>query len=181
MARFEYRIFPAESRPFAQALSETLASAGSDDYRDVYLVDPWRLDVNLKVRDGQLEVKTRDTQHHAMERWTPRDEYPLPLAPAVAQRWFPRLAGAACATPAELYARVRDAGYQVIPVAKSRRKFEHEDLEGEMTSIEVHEATHTTLALEHEDPDCLASWVRRLAFDLLPNQSYITWLFRHGH
>src|SRR5690242_7102767 len=89
IARWEWRTF-GESVPDVESrLRSVLAPPRTSS--ELYLVVP-HADLNLKVRDGVLELKELvDVSAEGLERWMPTIKAPFPLGAAVVARLSARL------------------------------------------------------------------------------------------
>lgn len=77
--RFEFRRFGADLAAAAEAAARG-EPAGEDETREVYLLlpDPG---VNVKLREGRLELKRLVCERGGLERWRPGDALALPARP----------------------------------------------------------------------------------------------------
>lgn len=177
-ARFEYRIFVPRAEELERSMRENLEPEGHDEKRDLYLVDPARLALNLKLAGDVLEVKERVQVDGALERWQPAGEYPFPLSPE-ARSLFGSLPDRAAEDPHALVAHCESMGYRVAPVMKDRDSYlrsEAEEILGEVGHLTADGQEVDTVALESESAPALRKWVEKLGLDGHPNRSYVAFL-----
>ncbi|MDX1650433.1 MAG: hypothetical protein R3263_11325, partial [Myxococcota bacterium] len=97
-ARYELRVFGARLSRVAARMRRRGRDEGVDVQHKLYLLGR-RADVNLKVREGRLEVKRRVGRRGALERWAAEPAQPLPLDPDWARAALPALLGVPALPP----------------------------------------------------------------------------------
>jgi exopolyphosphatase/guanosine-5'-triphosphate,3'-diphosphate pyrophosphatase len=152
---------------------------------DIYLVSS-ALNRSVKVRAGQLDIKTLETVNEAgLEQWRPVIKASLPLFPEDTRRVCAVLGiGAPDSAPdsyslEDLLQELGREGLRVAPVAvhKKRHRFTLRGCMVEVTEVRTEAQESRTLAVESEDPNSVLSLLRELELSQLRNTSYPRWLW----
>lgn len=173
--RYEVRCF-APDDALAARVRERFEETGRDRSVDLYLLDPDRPGLNLKLRDGRLSVKRRVEGRDGLERWHPEAELALPLEPQERRRWLSGVAAAGVADPERLAREAARAGYAAVEVRKRRRRFARGVVLAEITELRTARGRERTVALESTSAEALLAELSALGADPSDNESYVEWL-----
>jgi exopolyphosphatase/guanosine-5'-triphosphate,3'-diphosphate pyrophosphatase len=175
--RWEWRSFgshfgDAEARLIAQRADKLQHSD------EIYLLSSVS-DANVKIRNGLMDIKQLEqTDTHGFELWRPvlKEAFPLPAAAiqaVFAALGVPATQEYAPITLDQLLAEVTaNAKLRTLEVHKARTRFHLEGCMAELTEIVADGKTIRTLAVESEDPDCIAAALRVLDLVGIENVSY---------
>jgi hypothetical protein len=155
---------------------------GRTTQRKLYLLGA-RPDVNLKVRDGRLEVKRLVARSGALERWQAAEKRPLPLDPDWARRALPALLGVSelpglGEAPLSLRALVlrvvlASPRIEVVSVQERRHRFDvGPEVQAEIGEARVSGLPVETAAVEGERPGAVRRVALRLGLDPSANTSW---------
>jgi hypothetical protein len=67
--RFEFRIFGQELDALPKMFASEGKEIGNDTSISLYLVSRLNIEANVKIREGQLEVKTLEARQRQLELW----------------------------------------------------------------------------------------------------------------
>jgi exopolyphosphatase/guanosine-5'-triphosphate,3'-diphosphate pyrophosphatase len=160
--------------------------------REVYVTGP-DAHQRVKVRDGQLDIKTLDQVNaDGLQLWRPVSKTPFPIDLSRVREVFARLG---VASPdlqrahysadqwlAEAVHRVPDL--TVCQVSKERHGSTIDGCLAEIAYLAVDGGFVKTIGVEMEDAAAVAATVRSLGFDPVQNEDYVTAfkrLARTGH
>lgn len=157
-ARHEFRVWDV-GRNVTERIAERFDLAGREPVVDHYLVSAFP-DVNVKIRDDELQVKRLLATTDGFQRWCPTWNHTGALDPQDLGRFHGELgvepAGVVAAT-AELVALAQaHADLVVVEVTKHRRQGDEAGVTAEVTALERDDgASITTSAIEGTDLDGL--------------------------
>lgn len=184
IARWEWRTFGTDFGG-----SETLVLAHTRGIRrsdEIYLVSP-RPDVNVKIRDGSLDVKClQRTDANGLEQWAPtfKDRFPVDasVAAAVLALWHIRpidLSGTEYGQAAflALIAQTMPT-VAAVEVSKQRHGGEIDGCLVEVADLKIDGRAQRTVAIEGDAPDRVLALVRTLGLDRFENVNYVRALQR---
>jgi hypothetical protein len=179
VSRWEWRCFGAYCP--VDALRRAALLGPPRDSREIYLVAD-RDDVNIKIRDGLLDVKVRDAvDYDGLEQWAPVVKSEFPLLKAAALTLCQRLYLPAPERVREAYDRdtfvdelaVHDLQLRVVDVRKRRTSGAFAGCRAEVAAVWFDGVPVETMALEHEDPARLLSALSTLGLAPHDNRNYI--------
>ena len=185
--RYEFRLFAPD---LAEVEARLRARAAPSRYREsleTYLLIPGRSDLNLKIRDGVLELKRLLQRERGLEQWHPefRQEFPVSV-----NRLSERLEGHLnlAEPPSELgdwdAARfvhwVADPyiGVGVASLFKQRFGFELDGCLVEIDRLLVNGASLMSAAIESPDAEAVLALRNNLALQARENVGYVLALER---
>jgi exopolyphosphatase/guanosine-5'-triphosphate,3'-diphosphate pyrophosphatase len=175
IARWEWRTF-GESVPDVESrLRSVLAPPRTSS--ELYLVVP-HADLNLKVRDGVLELKELvDVSAEGLERWMPTIKAPFPLGAAVVARLSARLRISTLPEgtldEARWLARLRPLpSLDLVAVRKLRRIGTYAGCTVEVADVWFDADATTSWAVEHADRECVLAVLRECGASPNRNISY---------
>lgn len=183
-ARFEFRAF-AQSFGIAEETIRLLASCRSiTESREVYLLQRNRLDQNLKIRDGHLDVKRLIGRQSGLEQWQPVAKFPFPVLPQDLE-----IAFSANRPPIELaepqyrLQRLLELVEQSndllrVNVFKRRFRFVIKECFVEIDEVLVNGASIRSIAIESEDAGLVSTLRQLVRLDEYDNTSYLLALSR---
>jgi exopolyphosphatase / guanosine-5'-triphosphate,3'-diphosphate pyrophosphatase len=180
--RYELRVF-APDLSWMEGRIRTFAPLGR--YREsleTYLLVPGRTELNLKIRDGALELKQLIERRWGLEQWRPDFRLDLPAdGPALAEylKVFVNLgrgldeSGARDAE--ELFALLAEVepGVAAASLFKKRFGFVLDDCLAEVVEVLINGARLTSVALESERPHAVLALRDKLGMDGSDNVSYV--------
>jgi hypothetical protein len=180
-ARYEYRCFaPA----FGLVEARLRAAGGPPSIREsseIYFVSQFDRRHNVKIRDGQLDIKVLLEVRHGLERWNPlpRRDFPLDdgelariLGPALgSEDQLPSGSGESAGRLAKsLSGEV--AGVVVVELFKRRFGFVVDGCIAEYAEVTLGGATIRTACIESVDLEQARRVVAEIGLDAYPNTSY---------
>lgn len=154
--------------------------------RDTYIVSD-RSDINTKIRDGLLDIKTLDrVDAHGLELWKPAAKLHFPLSPASVEAVL-RLWGVSARPVGDhewpldaLLDRIvaRDSALARVDVEKLRRIFAVDDCLVEVADLTIEGQPLRTAAVEMFDPERVWHTVQTLGLSSYENVNYVKALKR---
>jgi len=179
--RYEFRVFdsPSTLPDMGEQLTTLLGPAGPvTEESAVYFATRGAEQVNVKLRDGHLDVKRLIALDGALQQWRPDPPATFPLQPSIGSvlritGGFPRVLCVGGLNALEfLEAAERHEAVRVMHVRKRRWRFEHEGVLGEIVRVCVNGAEVASLALESADCAALAAACRAAGLAAAENVSY---------
>lgn len=177
--RYEYRVWAHDLDELCSRLAEQCEPVGVRASEETYLVQ--RMDVNVKIRAGVLDVKRLIGTEQGFQLWTPIIKGAFPLSPAMVHEVLVHLLGADLPPsgdePCEMgrfLDLAKEAGVTVATVSKRRHGYLHEGCILEFTEVAVDGSGLHSVAVESEDLDAAVEMAALLNISALPNQSYPT-------
>jgi hypothetical protein len=180
-ARYEYRCFaPA----FGLVEARLRAAGGPPAIREsseIYFVSRFDRRHNVKIRDGQLDIKVLLDLRHGLERWNPLPRRDFPLDDGELARILSLALGSEIHFPprsgesAGRLARVLSeevVGVVVVEVFKRRFGFLVDDCIAEYAEVTLGGATIRTACIESVDLEQARRVVGEIGLDAYPNTSY---------
>jgi exopolyphosphatase/guanosine-5'-triphosphate,3'-diphosphate pyrophosphatase len=175
--RWEWRSFGTD---FGNAEAR-LKARGTDklQYSDeIYLLSSVS-DASVKIRNGLMDIKRLEqTDTHGFEQWQPILQEAFPLTAAAMQAVFVALGVATTQdyspiTLDQLLVEVAsDSRMRTLEVHKARTRYHLEGCMAELTEVTANGKTIRTMAVESEDPVCIAAALRTLGLEGVKNVSY---------
>jgi hypothetical protein len=181
-ARYEYRAFAPD---FGIVERRLRAAGGAPQIREsaeVYFVGRHDERHNVKIRNGDLDLKVLVHKTGVLEQWAPQCQLGFPLSDDVlAQRVAPALAiaeplpGGAGETSARLAAAMAAReDVVVVDLFKRRFGFMVDDCIAEVADTTFNGAAIRTVCVEATDPELVLRTVTRLGLDVYPNTGYLS-------
>lgn len=172
--RWEFRIFTPQSGDEAARLGSALEESGQSRSKDIYLLNLLPPECNVKIRDGELQIKRLIDAEDGFERWLPDPALPFPLEPAA----FEGLTGEPTAIALDAGTFIdrirRPAGpVPIVHVLKTRRHFCSDDILAESAQLTVNGARLESLAIESTDLDALRELCETLGLSAAENLNYV--------
>lgn len=180
-ARYEYRAF---APGFGLVESRLRAAGGAPQIREsaeTYFVSRFDDTHNVKIREGQLDIKVLVELSHALEQWAPLPRLPFPIAAeALAEIVAPalgpgvRLPAGAGESAERLIRTVAEwvEGVVVVDLFKRRFGFMVAECIAELAEIEVNGALIQTACVESVDVEQARRVITQVGLDAYPNTSY---------
>lgn len=148
---------------------------------EVYVVSAKDDGLNVKLRDGMLDVKTRIAiTPEGYETYAPRAKLPLPLSPAALAELFALLGLPAQELPAgavdmaALLAVARaQPGLRVLEVEKQRHGFSIDGVSCEYAQVLFNGAQLETVCVESSDPAAMTPVIAELGLTGMSNTGYV--------
>ncbi|MGY6629379.1 MAG: hypothetical protein ACXIUL_00090 [Wenzhouxiangella sp.] len=190
MNRFEYRVFDRHLGHFDQALRRLAGEPQIRESRETYLLSAESLDQNIKLRFGQLDIKTFEQQQHGFEQWAPAGKWDFPLDTACRRQLSqalalePGLDEAAGHSQASLLKSLASRGPALRLIDLFKRRFgyrlEHSGAEiaAEWAEVEINGAGLQTVCLESTDLDAVRALATEIGLTSYPNCNYLEALAR---
>jgi hypothetical protein len=186
-ARYEFRIFAPDLSLIETRLRGLAPLSQYRESLETYLLIPGRYDINLKIRDGNLELKRLLQRERDLEQWHPefRQPFPVPVT-----RLMERLEG--CLTLEEpptddgdwdtkrFVHWVSDPyfGVAVVSLFKKRLGFEPAGCFAEIAELRINGAALMSAALESADPEAVLALREQLGMAHEENVGYVLALER---
>lgn len=190
MNRFEYRVFDRYLGHFDQAFRHLAGEPQIRESRETYLLSADSLDQNIKLRFGQLDIKTLEQERKGFEQWAPAGKWAFPLDGACldqlgqALKLGTRLEGAAGHSEASLLAALAGQGPSLRLIDLFKRRFgyrlEHSGAEiaAEWAEVEINGAGLQTVCLESTNLDAVRALATEIGLTSYPNCNYLEALAR---
>lgn len=169
-ARWEYRIWPEDTEPYASRISARAGSQPAAEARtDTYLLTA---DENLlaKIRGGErFEIKELLETRRGCERWMLAVSTPFP----VGARHLEQLLGDARDMPtAKALIEAAQETLQIVSVRKDRLLFSIGTTRAEITRVSLSGRSAISVALEAPDADSCARFAEELGLAESENIDY---------
>jgi hypothetical protein len=180
-SRYEFRVW-AEQLGATETLLRALSDPGPiRESVETYLAAATSTEVNAKVRDGLLDVKTLVMTRDGFEQWTPRTKATFPIsAEMLSSELFP-LWGIepppllrSHFSLEQLIDEVIESqiGLAAVAVEKRRHALTINGCIAEVADVVIADRAIQTAAIESADLAALHEAVVRVGLDLSPNTSY---------
>lgn len=182
--RYEYRAFARHFGLVEERLRQWGGSPQIRESSEVYLLAAGRLDQNVKIRSGQLDIKDRVAVKQDFEQWRPVGQWDFPLdeaGRAALASALGRPIGADLAGDAgQLVHGLCDNSRQVVKVDLFKRRFgfEFDGCTAEYAEVTVNDAALASVCVESAELNAAQALCRRLGLDQYPNTGYIAALMR---
>jgi hypothetical protein len=184
--RYEYRAFARHFGLVEERLREWGGQPLIRESAEVYLLSARSPDQNIKIRSGQLDIKTLVAESAGFQQWAPAGKWAFPLdAPACeALAQALRLKGGISKENARDLDSLLDAlcgvGRDVVRVNLFKRRFgfEFDHCLSEYAEVTINGAAMSTVCVESTDLDAARQLVARLGLDQYPNTGYIAALMQ---
>jgi hypothetical protein len=179
--RFEFRLVAPDLEETARRLcGDPIASPG-DESLETYLLVPQRGDINLKIRDGALDLKLLLRHDRGLEQWRPGFRIGLPASSGVIQMRLAALTGrplgprSADWDAAGLVHRLvaDDIGFTAINVFKRRWRLTTDDCQAEIVDLWINGARQQSIALEAAAADAVLDRLQSLDIADQSNVNYV--------
>jgi hypothetical protein len=178
--RYEFRLFDLDRSCDAAAgkLADHLQYIATDDSAAVYLISPDLADVNVKIRDGKLDVKMLIERHMGLELWRPSGRYAFPLTNldasirALGLLLSPMTHSAAPGPDGFIAAAEASPRFCVMHVSKRRMRFAASGVHAEVAQVQINGATTWSLAIESASAADVVSLLEDLSLHRAENVSY---------
>jgi hypothetical protein len=181
-ARYEYRAFAASFGIVEQRLRAAGGAPQIRESAEVYFVGRDDDTHNVKIRNGELDIKVLVHRAKGLEQWDPKHQLDFPLADrTLAELLAPslaltgRLPAGAGESPGRLTAALH-AREDVVVVDLFKRRFGFlvEDCIAELADVTFNGAAVRTACVESTDLEQVLHVVSGLGLDAFPNVSYLT-------
>jgi hypothetical protein len=180
-ARFEFRCWSRNFGSVDTRLRRLSNCHGIRESEELYIVAAANDDINIKIRDGSLDIKTRIETRGDLERWAPRATCAFPLTRATLEgEVLPWLSVALPQPSRETYDLDRFLEEIVLPqpelavaaVFKRRFAFTVNGCMTELDEVWINGAGMQSVAIESTDPGAVVAARHTLGLDDLENVSY---------
>ncbi|MGY6586692.1 MAG: hypothetical protein ACXIUB_00240 [Wenzhouxiangella sp.] len=190
MNRFEYRVFDRHLGHFDQILRRLGGEPQIRESRETYLLSDDSLDQNIKLRYGQLDIKTLEQERDGFEQWAPAGKWSFPLDAdcldqlSQALKLDGGLDEAAGHSESSLLAILAKEGPSLRLVDLFKRRFGYQiehagaDVAAEWAEVEINGAGIQTVCLESTDLDAVHSLANDIGLLAYPNCNYLRALAR---
>lgn len=181
-ARFEYRVFARDLGIVEQRMRAVGGTPTINDSAEFYLVSAPDITQNVKIRDGQLDIKVLVRADRGLEQWEPRLKIAFPIDDAALNQLMAVSLGVTEALPAgsgasieRLVSTLRGGrhGVAVAELFKRRSHFQVDDCIAEIVEVTVSGAPIRTACVESTEAEQVRAVARQLGLDALPNTSYL--------
>ena len=184
--RYEYRSFAQQFGRLEASLRAAAPPPQIRESEEIYLLSRAEA-ANIKLRQGQLDIKQRVAVERGLELWRPLLKVPLPLADEdVREALLPALGVAeSVELPTTIDAdslcdwfRQGHREVVVVDLFKRRFGFTLENCQAEVAEVLVNGAAIRTVCVEGVDPDAVLHWVDALGLTAFGNINYVQALQR---
>lgn len=184
---FEFRLFDEVLDEYRAPVAACGIGVEPEAQKDIYLLAPGKDAVNVKLSDGQLEVKVLEGREQGVEVWRKTLAAELPVSASAF------LAGAAALLDVSFdvpSTAVLDAaeivnlaalepGLVVVEVDKRRRKHSVEGGHCEVVDFRAGDVTRRSFAIESRSREVVERLIRRFKLPRDINEGYPSYLLRH--
>jgi len=187
-SRYEFRCFVSPLEPPPPAAEQAMGDVAARESREIYAVSAHRTGVNLKYRNGEMDIKRLLAVDGDLQQWSPGERTGFPVAHAwLTEVLAPALGigNALASAPAHvtapmLFERLLRTvpGVGLADVRKSRRIFEHAGCRAEHAVVHVNGAAVITLCVESADPGAVRTARASLGLTGYENTAYPTAIAR---
>lgn len=190
MNRFEYRCFDRHLGHLDQRLRQLAGSPDIRESREVYLLAAGRLDQNLKIRGGQLDLKTRVQTRDGFEQWAPAGKWRFPLASTALKTLKDALGlernitESEAMTPEALVDALTQTKQTVLAIDLFKRRFGYRleqagaEVSAEWAEVEINGAGIQTVCVESTDLEAATELAETIGLLAHPNCNYLQALAR---
>ncbi len=190
MNRFEYRVFDRHLGHFDQILRRLGGEPQIRESRETYLLSADSLDQNIKLRYGQLDIKTLEQEKKGFEQWAPAGKWTFPLDSACldklsqALKLGVRLEEEAGHSEGSLLAALAGQGPSLRLVDLFKRRFGYQiehagaDVAAEWAEVAINGAGIQTVCLESTDLNAVRALANDIGLLAYSNCNYLLALAR---
>ncbi len=187
-SRYEFRCFVSPMEPLPPATIQAMGDVTAHESREIYAVSALGTGVNLKYRNGEMDLKRLLAVDGDLEQWSPGERTSFP----VAHEWLTEvlalglgIGDALASAPESVTAPMlfeellrTVPGVGLADVRKARRIFEHADCRAEHAMVHINGAAIVTLCVESTDPNAVRAARASLGLSGHENTSYPTAIAR---
>lgn len=179
--RYEFRTFARDFGLVAQKIRRASTCLDIRESEEIYIVTTGKDHLNLKIRDGRLQIKQLLDGRHGLERWQPTIDAAFPLSPELVRDILAPVLGLQGILPAhsqyspELLLAELTATRPTIRQArvfKRRFRFAIDHCPTEIDQLSVNGAAIGSVAVESEVPETLQAVIARIGLDEYENINY---------
>ena len=180
--RYEFRAFTRHLGRVEDRLRDAGTLKDIRESREIYIVSAANDDINVKLRAGLLDIKSRIGVQAGLEQWAPILKLELPLAASTLREQVLDRLGATALTLDRDHYGLDDLVEQVarpspvlVPaqVHKCRWQFTLGDCMAEFAEVSINGAWMVTACVESVDPEAVSRAVSTLGLDAYDNESYL--------
>jgi hypothetical protein len=180
--RYEFRAFTRHLGQVEDRLRAAGALKDISESRETYIVSSASDDINVKLRAGLLDIKSRIGLQAGLEQWAPILKLELPLTvSALRDQVLNRLGETSLRLDRERYSlddlieRIARPSTILVPaqVHKCRWRFVLGDSLAEFAEVSVNGAWMVTACVESVSPEAVTRAVSTLGLDAYANESYL--------
>ncbi|MGE5272266.1 MAG: hypothetical protein ACM3QU_00625 [Verrucomicrobiota bacterium] len=177
--RWEWRAFGRSFGP-AEERFRALSPERVQETDELYVLSK-RVDENVKVRDGLLDVKQLEhVNAEGLEQWVPVLKEPFPIIASTAAAVLGRLAVAVPSLEHDAYTLdelvqelvAPSPDLRAVQVHKRRQRYTIGGCMTELTDLRTDVGETRTVAVESEEPDRVVATVRELGLASFANTSF---------
>lgn len=184
---FEFRLFDEVLDEHRAPVAACGIGSEPETNKDVYLLAPGKDSVNVKLSDGQLEVKLLEGREHGVEVWRRTLEAKLPVSASAFLAGAAELLDVSFDVPptavlgaAEiLRLAALEPGLIVVEVEKRRRKHAFDGGHCEVVDFQAGDVVHRTFGIESRSREAVERLIRRFKLPRGVNEGYPAYLLRH--
>lgn len=181
-ARYEFRFFDADLTGYRRRMDEMAEASGTKASEEYYFVPVMPGDVNIKHRDGQLDIKQLLDTYDQFEKWYPVAKIDLPAKGITLNDEVMTRMGLEGSLDEQaefdLDGFIRESvhttpSWQVCKVIKSRQKYYLDECQLEFAMLQAGDTPMQTVAVEHTNPERIRIVLHKLGMDQWPNINYV--------
>lgn len=185
--RFEFRIFGRELGALPKMFAREGKEIGHDSSVSLYLVSRLNIEANVKIREGQLEVKTLEARQRQLELWRLSAKEKLPVTAEFANNHVFAPLGldhvdlpGEAAIGIEEFAAIADdfAALYFMEIQKNRVQYSIGPGLAEYVHILWEDGSAESVGLEADRPEAVQNMMHLFALEAMENWSYPTFLQR---
>jgi hypothetical protein len=172
--RFEFRIFGNHLDQYESKIKAMSEKEMTREMDSIYLLTPWKRKNNVKVREGVMDIKNLEKDHHGLEQWNPFLVGKFPLnADIIKTVVFPALGIESPVFGRKKYSLDQflsevvsvDPDLSIAYVWKTRHAYTVGECITEIAEIKVNGAFIKTICIEHEDPEKVVEAKKLIGID----------------
>lgn len=183
-ARYEFRAFAADLGHVSERLAQIASAVQREAGQETYVVSRLHTGANVKLRDGNLDVKRLEVREGVFEQWRPVLHAPLPISRELWREQVATLLGVTLEEemPAQLAAKeilsiaARAPELRAVEIHKKRTKFIHADGLSEHVQLAVCGAKMQSAAVESAKIDAALRLLKHAMLEGFTNTSYPVFL-----
>lgn len=171
--RYEFRIFGVSNiDTYIELLMKKGAAGKVRHISEIYLMTAGNSELNIKIRNKLLDIKTLVRQENGLEQWNPAEVGTFPLVKdKIKNEIFPALGVECPALDREVYTLkqfmqeliIVDPDIKVALTEKERYAYDFADCICEYADVKINGALQRTLAIESENPDLVYDAIKKLS------------------
>jgi hypothetical protein len=182
-ARYEFRAFMSELKGLADHLYPYIHGCEWEESDEIYIVSSKDEVHNVKLRDGQVDIKTLVHEERGLEQWQPSLKVAFPLSAAsIRDDVWPALNVSLPHLQRDSYTQDQylaelihpHLDLQAVPLHKRRCRFDVHACQAEQAEVRFHGSQLQTVAVESTSVEAVIAVKAKLGLDAYTNVNYVS-------